>query len=114
MMKLGNVPGGTHGVLIHHFVILLNLAMGGGFPGNPDGTTPNPAMVLVDYVRVYEQSPVVAVTSSNNPSVFGEPVTLTATLTPTNATGTVQFLDGVTNLGSTVTVSSGTDTRSAP
>jgi len=103
-----NIPGGTQWVFNHPFFILLNLAMGGGFPGNPDGTTPNPAMVLVDYVRVYEQSPVVAVTSSNNPSVFGQPVTLTATLTPTNATGTVQFLDGVTNLGSPVTVSSGT------
>src|SRR5260370_24254768 len=103
-----NIPGGTQWVYNHPFFILLNLAMGGGFPGNPDGTTPNPAVVLVDYVRVYEQSPVVAVTSSNNPSVFGQPVTLTATLTPTNATGTVQLLDGVTNLGSTVTVSSGT------
>src|SRR5260370_19161181 len=67
-------------------------------------------MVLVDYVRVYEQSPVVAVTSSNNPSVFGQPVTLTATLNPTNATCTVQFLDGVTNLGAPVTVSNGTAT----
>src|SRR5713101_141767 len=103
-----NIPGGTQWVFNHPFFILLNLAMGGGFPGNPDGTTPNPAMVLVDYVRVYEQSPVVAVTSSNNPSVFGQPVTLTATLTPTNATGTVQFKDGVTNLGSPVTVSGGT------
>jgi beta-glucanase (GH16 family) len=103
-----NIPGGTQWVYNHPFFILLNLAMGGGFPGNPDGTTPNPAMVLVDYVRVYEQSPTVTVTSSNNPSVFGQPVTLTATLSPASATGTVQFLDGVTNLGSPVTVSGGT------
>ena len=105
-----NIPGGTQWVYNHPFFILLNLAIGGGFPGNPDGTTPNPSVVLVDYVRVYQlkQSSAVAVTSSNSPSVFGQPVTLTATLTPANATGTVQFLDGVTNLGSPATVSNGT------
>src|SRR5713101_6579140 len=107
-----NIPGGTQWVYNHPFFILLNLAIGGGFPGPPDGTTPNPSLVLVDYVRVYQlkQSPTVTVTSSSNPSVFGQPVTLTATLNPTNATGTVQFLDGVTNLGAPVTVSNGTAT----
>ena len=36
------------------FFILLNLAIGGGgFPGFTDGSTPNPATMLVDYVRVY-------------------------------------------------------------
>jgi beta-glucanase (GH16 family) len=33
--------------------ILLNLAIGGDFPGPPDATTPFPAEMLVDYVRVY-------------------------------------------------------------
>ena len=33
--------------------ILLNLAIGGDWPGNPDGTTPFPAEMLVDYVRIY-------------------------------------------------------------
>jgi beta-glucanase (GH16 family) len=33
--------------------MLLNLAIGGGFPGAPDGTTTFPATMLVDYVRVY-------------------------------------------------------------
>jgi beta-glucanase (GH16 family) len=33
--------------------ILLNLAIGGDFPGPPDGTTPFPSEMLVDYVRVY-------------------------------------------------------------
>src|SRR5712691_4890512 len=107
-----NIPGGTQWVYNHPFFILLNLAIGGGFPGPPDGTTPNPSLVLVDYVRVYQlkQSAAVTVTSSSNPSVFGQPVTFTATLTPANATGTVQFLDGVTNLGAPVTVSNGTAT----
>jgi hypothetical protein len=37
----------------------------------------------------------------------GSPVTLTATLTPSTAVGTVQFKDGTTNLGSPVALSSG-------
>jgi beta-glucanase (GH16 family) len=35
---------------------LLNLAVGGYWPGNPDATTVFPASMLVDYVRVYQRS----------------------------------------------------------
>jgi hypothetical protein len=35
-----------------HF-LLLNLAVGGTWPGYPDATTPFPATLLVDYVRAY-------------------------------------------------------------
>jgi beta-glucanase (GH16 family) len=38
------------------FFILLNLAVGGAFPGNPNSSTPFPSRMLVDYVRVYQQS----------------------------------------------------------
>ena len=33
--------------------IILNLAIGGSWPGSPDATTPFPSEMLVDYVRVY-------------------------------------------------------------
>jgi beta-glucanase (GH16 family) len=33
--------------------VLLNLAVGGDWPGSPDGTTAFPASLLVDYVRLY-------------------------------------------------------------
>jgi beta-glucanase (GH16 family) len=33
--------------------IILNLAVGGDYPGPPDGTTPWPSEMLVDYVRIY-------------------------------------------------------------
>ncbi len=33
--------------------VLLNLAIGGDWPGAPDGTTPFPARYEIDYVRVY-------------------------------------------------------------
>ncbi len=42
----------------------------------------------------------VNLTSSPDPSVVGQNVTLTATITPSGATGTVTFYDGGTNLGS--------------
>ncbi len=38
------------------FQVLINLAVGGKFLGNPDSTTPFPAEMEVDYVRVYERT----------------------------------------------------------
>jgi beta-glucanase (GH16 family) len=35
------------------FYIILNLAVGGNWPGDPDETTPFPADMEIDYVRVY-------------------------------------------------------------
>lgn len=43
----------------------------------------------------------VALTANPNPATVGQPVTLTATLTPSNATGTVQFVDNGTNINTT-------------
>lgn len=33
--------------------VLLNLAIGGSFPGPPDSSTPFPSEMLIDYVRIY-------------------------------------------------------------
>jgi beta-glucanase (GH16 family) len=33
--------------------IILNLAVGGTWPGSPNGTTVFPSTMLVDYVRIY-------------------------------------------------------------
>ncbi|WP_422772316.1 discoidin domain-containing protein [Plantactinospora sp. WMMC1484] len=38
----------------HKFYLILNLAVGGDFPGPIDATTPFPSQMLVDYVRVYQ------------------------------------------------------------
>jgi beta-glucanase (GH16 family) len=40
-------------VFDHNFFIILNLAVGGDWPGPPNASTPFPARMLVDYVRVY-------------------------------------------------------------
>lgn len=47
-------------------------------------------------------------TSATSPITQGDSVTLIATVTPREATGTVQFKDGATNLGNPVTVANGT------
>jgi beta-glucanase (GH16 family) len=38
------------------FFLILNLAVGGNWPGNPDSTTVFPQTMLVDYVRAYQRS----------------------------------------------------------
>jgi serine/threonine-protein kinase len=48
-----SLPAGTQWVYDHPFFLLLNLAVGGDWPGNPDKTTEFPQTMLVDYVRVY-------------------------------------------------------------
>lgn len=45
---------GNPWVFDHDFFILLNLAVGGNWPGYPDETTQFPQTMLVDYVRVYQ------------------------------------------------------------
>ena len=48
-----DIPAGTEWVYNHPFFLILNLAVGGNWPGNPDETTGFPQRLLVDYVRVY-------------------------------------------------------------
>ena len=36
------------------FLFILNIAVGGGWPGNPDVNTVFPQRMIVDYVRVFE------------------------------------------------------------
>jgi beta-glucanase (GH16 family) len=49
-----DLPKETKWVYNHPFFILLNVAVGGDWPGNPDSTSVFPQTMLVDYVRVYE------------------------------------------------------------
>lgn len=47
------LPAGKKWVFDHPHFILLNLAVGGNWPGKPDSTTVFPQRLVVDYVRVY-------------------------------------------------------------
>ena len=53
--------GGNRWVFDHPFYLLLNLAVGGTWPGYPDASTVFPQRFLIDYVRVYAGSPAAAV-----------------------------------------------------
>jgi beta-glucanase (GH16 family) len=48
-----DLPKDAKWVYDHPFFILLNVAVGGSWPGNPDTTSVFPQTMLVDYVRVY-------------------------------------------------------------
>lgn len=51
-----HTPADTNGnpwVFDHPFFMLLNVAVGGNWPGSPDGSTQFPQTMTVDYVHVY-------------------------------------------------------------
>lgn len=50
-------PSGGQWVFDHPFFIILNVAVGGSWPGAPDSTTSFPQQMLVDYVRVSQKTP---------------------------------------------------------
>jgi beta-glucanase (GH16 family) len=52
-----NILAFKHWAFDHPFYILMNLAVGGDWPGSPDATTVFPVTMLVDYVRVYKPKP---------------------------------------------------------
>ena len=51
-----DLPHGASWVFDHPFFIILNVAVGGAWPGNPDASTVFPQQMLVDYVRVYKRA----------------------------------------------------------
>jgi hypothetical protein len=54
----GDLPAGNDGWVYNHpFYLILNLAVGGNWPGNPDASTSFPQKMKVDYVRVYQKLP---------------------------------------------------------
>lgn len=51
-----SAPNNPRAPFDHEFHLLLNVAVGGNFPGNPDGTSQFPQTLEVDYVRVYRRT----------------------------------------------------------
>jgi beta-glucanase (GH16 family) len=51
----GDLPVPDDWVFDHPFFLILNIAVGGQWPGYPDDTTTFPQTMLVDYVRAYER-----------------------------------------------------------
>jgi beta-glucanase (GH16 family) len=53
--NLAGLGGGLMWAFNQPFYMILNVAIGGGYPGNPNNTTPFPQSLTVDYVRVYSR-----------------------------------------------------------
>jgi beta-glucanase (GH16 family) len=49
-----SLPKNTKWVFDRPFFLVLNLAIGGGWPGNPDKTTKFPQALIVDWVRAWQ------------------------------------------------------------
>jgi beta-glucanase (GH16 family) len=52
-VRASRLPPQGRWVYDHPFFLLLNLAVGGNFGGPPDATTPFPAQLIADHVRVF-------------------------------------------------------------
>jgi beta-glucanase (GH16 family) len=95
-----DVPAGFSWDFNHPFFLLLNLAVGGtgSWPGPPDATTPSPAVMLVDYVRVYTASAVTApvMTAPSISVTAGQSASSTLTLNSAAGSGRV-YLSCSTN-----------------
>jgi beta-glucanase (GH16 family) len=52
-----DLPPGARWVFDHPHHLILNVAVGGDWPGPPDASTPFPATMLVDWVRVWDRDP---------------------------------------------------------
>lgn len=62
-----DLPGATTWVFDHPFFLILNVAVGGSWPGSPDATTVFPQTMSVDFVRVYQRA-----TPSTTPVIIKE------------------------------------------
>jgi beta-glucanase (GH16 family) len=49
-----DLPAGARWVFDKPFFIVVNVAVGGSWPGTPDATTVFPQRMAIDYVRVYK------------------------------------------------------------
>jgi sugar lactone lactonase YvrE len=65
------------------------------------------------FIQTVQAATTITLTAGAGPFTYGQPVTLTATISPAAATGSIQFSDGATSLGS-ATITSGTATLTVP
>jgi beta-glucanase (GH16 family) len=73
----GNIKDSINSTEEFHnpFYIILNLAIGGSWPGSPDATTSFPDTMRVDYVRVYQKSinTIATICNEDNIKIFPNP-----------------------------------------
>jgi beta-glucanase (GH16 family) len=81
------------------FFILLNLAVGGNWPGSPDAATTFPATMYVDYVRVYQN------TTNTTPAGFSLSASPASLSVAQGASGVSTIILNQTNLSGSVSLS---------
>lgn len=87
--------------------------MDGAFtPTDPHAFSPATSPSVTMVVTGATATSTALTTSPASPVAYGTPVTLTATITPAAAAGSVQFKDGTTNVGNPVAVVNGMASRS--
>jgi hypothetical protein len=105
LLGSGTLSGGSASLAVASLAIGAH-SVTGAYGGDANNAACNsPALTQT----VTQAASGVTLTTSNNQSIFGQTVTFTAKVTPTSASGSVQFLDGATVLG-TGAVSGGTAT----
>ncbi|HEY5069806.1 MAG TPA: glycoside hydrolase family 16 protein, partial [Candidatus Acidoferrum sp.] len=104
-----DVPAGGRWVYNAPFYFLLNLAVGGDWPGPPNSSTPSVAEMIVDYLRVYKASRVEVPKMSA--AVFktreGPPSSITLVLNSASETGFVFLACEIKVPGSRCSVDTG-------
>ena len=56
-LNRSEIPPQYEWLFAQDYYLILNVAVGGNWPGSPDATTQFPQEMVVDYVRVYEYAP---------------------------------------------------------
>jgi beta-glucanase (GH16 family) len=84
VITASDVPAGQGWAFNHPFFLLMNLAVGGdgSWPGPADASTPMPAVMTVDYVRIYKATAVPRAS-------MGTPASITVKAGATSGTTTV-------------------------
>jgi beta-glucanase (GH16 family) len=93
------------------FHFILNVAVGGNWPGYPDATTVFPQQMQIDWIRVYQDqnpsniAPIVSITSpANNTNVPAGNILIEATASDVDGTvSRVEFYEGANLLGQDTT-----------
>ncbi|MFM7205075.1 MAG: family 16 glycosylhydrolase [Planctomycetaceae bacterium] len=87
------------------FGMLLNVAVGGNFVGNPSGTAAFPATMQVDYVRAYTATPpaitLAVATGTLTQAAVGNPLITTAASVTKTGSGSMQLIAANTYAGPT-------------
>ena len=87
--------GGNRWVFDHAHYLLLNLAVGGLWPGYPDATTVFPQRFLIDYIRVYSGTPGPVPPPPNPPAPPPPPPAPNPPVPPPPPPGTTTWAPGI-------------------